>query len=111
MIEQVSGEPRITVMLESEPVEISGYVGQYRTIVSNAGRRRTELVHGVVVVASGGQEITPTSYGYGNLPGVLTQRELEQALQGPPEENVELLSRHGRSLQTITMIQCVGLAG
>jgi heterodisulfide reductase subunit A2 len=36
MIEQVNGERRITVMLESEPVEISGYVGQYRTIVSNA---------------------------------------------------------------------------
>jgi heterodisulfide reductase subunit A-like polyferredoxin len=108
MIEQVKGERRITVMLESEPVEISGYVGQYRTIVSNAGGDRTELVHGVVVVASGGQEITPTSYGYGKLPGVLTQRELEQALQGPSQGTVELLSRNGKSLQTITMIQCVG---
>jgi heterodisulfide reductase subunit A2 len=108
MIEQVNAEQRITVMLESEPVEISGYVGQYRTIVSNAGGDRTELVHGVVIVASGGQEITPTSYGYGKLPGVLTQRELEQALQGPPQGTDELLSRNGKSLQTITMIQCVG---
>jgi heterodisulfide reductase subunit A-like polyferredoxin len=108
MIDQVNAERRITVMLESEPVEISGYVGQYRTIVSNASGDRTDLVHGVVVVASGGQEITPTSYGYGKLPGVLTQRELEQTLQGPPQEKVELLSSRGHSLQTITMIQCVG---
>jgi heterodisulfide reductase subunit A-like polyferredoxin len=104
IIEQVSREPRITVLLESEPLEISGYVGQYQTVVESSNGGRQELHHGVVIVATGGQEITPKTYEYGKLPGVLTQRELEQALQEP----LELLSKHGSHPQTIAMIQCVG---
>ena len=107
-IARVISEPRITVMLESQPVEIRGYVGQYHTIVETSDGSRHELDHGVVIVASGGQEIRPKSYGYGELPGVITQRELEQALQQPPHEPFELLSKSGSGLQTITMIQCVG---
>jgi heterodisulfide reductase subunit A-like polyferredoxin len=108
LIERVSLEPRITVMLETQPVEISGYVGQYRTIVQSSDGSRQELVHGVVIVASGGQEITPKTYGYGKLPGVLTQRELEQALPQDSQEPFVLLSKHGENPQTVVMIQCVG---
>ncbi len=107
-IERVANEPRITVMLESQPVEISGYVGQYHTIVQSSDGGRQELDHGVVIVASGGQEITPLTYGYGKLPGVLTQRELERSLHPGSQEPFELLSRGGDKMQTVIMIQCVG---
>jgi heterodisulfide reductase subunit A2 len=54
----------------------------------------------VVVVASGGQEIRPKTYGYGELRGVVTQRELEEILKGD----------HAQKTLTspIVMIQCVG---
>jgi hypothetical protein len=45
--------------MESQVVEISGYVGQYRTIVEAKDGSRNELEHGVVVVATGGKEIEP----------------------------------------------------
>lgn len=98
-IQSVSQNPRITVMLESEVVEVGGYVGQYRTVVLSKDGARSEFEHGVVVVATGGQEISPTSYGYGALPGVITQRELEEGY---------LQSESQQPFSSVIMIQCVG---
>lgn len=98
-IEKVSNEPRITVLLEADVVEVSGYVGQYTTIIRHKGGSTSELKHGVVVVATGGQEITPTEYGYGELKGVITQHELEAVLE---ESHIAQLP------SSIIMIQCVG---
>ncbi len=100
-IEQVSESARITVLLETQVESVSGYVGQFRTMVrSKDGTRedaRNELVHGAIVVATGGQEIEPRAYGHGELAGVVTQRELEQGL------------KEGQELpDTVVMIQCVG---
>ncbi|HEX7974377.1 MAG TPA: FAD-dependent oxidoreductase [Anaerolineales bacterium] len=92
IIERVSGEPRIRVLLETEVVEVSGYVGQFRTVVQAKDGSRSELVHGAAVIATGGREILPKAYGYGELPGVITQRELEQEISG----------------QAFVMVQCVG---
>jgi heterodisulfide reductase subunit A-like polyferredoxin len=112
-IEKVSQDPRINVMLETEVVEVSGYVGQYRTVVQDKSGDRSELVHGVIVVATGGQEIQPKSYGYGEIPGVLTQREFEaqitsseaQVTAGAPVKGYESPSSLPSS---VVMIQCVG---
>lgn len=108
-IEKISHEPRITVMLESEVVEVSGYVGQYTTLVRHKDGATSELKHGVVVVATGGREITPTEYGYGDLKGVITQHELEAVLgnqvSGDKESGENLITQLPSS---ILMIQCVG---
>ncbi|MGE5224823.1 MAG: FAD-dependent oxidoreductase, partial [Omnitrophica WOR_2 bacterium] len=98
-IQKVSRDPRIHVMLETEVTEVSGYVGQYRTTVRRKDGSCDELVHGVIIVAIGGQEIRPDSYGYGEIPGVITQRELEQALSQPATAGLP---------DTYVMIQCVG---
>ena len=97
-VRRVRDDPRITVLLESELVEVSGYVGQYRSVVQLQDGSRTELEHGVIVVATGGQEIRPTSYGYGDLPGVITQRELEASFASPASY----------PLSSVVIIQCVG---
>ena len=96
-IEQVSQNPRITVMLETEVEEVGGYVGQFRTTVRGKDGSRNALSHGAIVVATGGREIRPTLYGYGDLPGVVTQRELEAELHA-----------NGAAPKTVVMIQCVG---
>jgi heterodisulfide reductase subunit A2 len=102
-IEKVSREPRITVMLESEAVEVSGYVGQYHTVVQAQDGSRSEIEHGVVVVATGGKEITTSSYGYGALEGVITQVELEERLSsGSFQADTEAAAG------PVLMIQCVG---
>jgi len=106
-VERVSHDPRISVMLEAEVIQVSGYVGQYRTIVQHKDGSRDELVHGVIVVATGGQEIKPTVYGYGELPGVITQREFEEMLGN----QVTGQSGNSQLPSSIVMIQCVGSRG
>jgi len=96
-LERVQNEPRITLLMQSQVMEVSGYVGQFHSVVQAADGSRTELDHGVIVVATGGQEIRPVKYGYGALPGVVTQREFEATLAG--EQTLP---------DAVVMIQCVG---
>jgi heterodisulfide reductase subunit A len=100
-IERVRKNPRIALMAECEVDQVSGYVGQFRTLVRRKDGTRSELSHGAVVVATGGRENSPNTYGYGELPGVITQRELEAALAD--SEVSELALPH-----SVVMIQCVG---
>ncbi|HUW09484.1 MAG TPA: FAD-dependent oxidoreductase, partial [Anaerolineae bacterium] len=117
-ITRVSSNPLITLLLASEAVEVGGYMGKFRTSVRRQDGKLQELTHGAVVVASGGQQITPTEYGYGQLAGVITQREFEEMLVG--WEASKLAGRgatesdgqppvQGASVpRSIVMIQCVG---
>ena len=112
-IQRLSQEPRITILLESEVVEVSGYVGQYHSVVQNKEGAGTELQHGVIVVATGGQEIKPVLYGYGEFPGVMTQRELEESLGSQAIRPTGNQAENPISLDpvlpdSIVMIQCVG---
>jgi heterodisulfide reductase subunit A-like polyferredoxin len=100
-IAAVAAEPRVTVLTQTEVVELSGYRGQFRTTVRRADGSTAELNHGAIVVATGGRQITPTEYLYGQQPRVLTQRDLEERLQDPAFAQ----ALAGRRL---TMIQCVG---
>jgi heterodisulfide reductase subunit A len=101
-IRRVSDEPRITVLLESQVVEIKGYVGQFQSTIENKQKERREVAHGVVIVATGGQEILPKSYGYHELEQVLTQRELEEQIK-------DVFPQHPEKMpHSVVMIQCVG---
>ncbi len=101
-IQRLAGEPRIRVLLEAQVAEITGYVGQFHSVIESRGGERTEVAHGVVIVATGGQEIRPQAYGYGQLSGVLTQRELEAHLNSDEAQIDE------KPPQSVVMIQCVG---
>jgi heterodisulfide reductase subunit A2 len=93
-------------------VEIGGYVGQYHTTVRRLkdGERQQELN-----AWRGGRRNRRT----GDRPPqlrlreangrVVTQRELEQALQAQPPGKLELLTVAGTGrLRPFAMIQCVG---
>ena len=96
LISAVRDEPRITVLTQAELVETSGYVGQFTSLIRYANGESEELTHGVIVVATGGQEIPTHLYGYGKLAGVISQRELEAELK----ENSTIP-------ESLVMIQCV----
>jgi heterodisulfide reductase subunit A-like polyferredoxin len=98
LVAKVSQEPRITVLLESELLEVSGYVGQFTSLVKTRNEEPFEIIHGAIVVATGGSEITPRQYGYGEFPNILTQRELES----------KLASSSDHASENTIMIQCVG---
>ena len=93
-IAEVLAHPKIVVHTGVEVKGTDGFVGNFRTTLTDG----TQFEHGVVVVAVGGEEYRPTEYLYGENERVLTQRELEHRLE------------NGRSLsgESYVMIQCVG---
>jgi len=79
LIAKVQKHPKITVHLETKPVQITGHVGNFKTRVEEAGKEQT-ISHGVIVLAVGGQERQTELYLNGKHAGVMTQRQLEEKL-------------------------------
>jgi heterodisulfide reductase subunit A len=97
-IRRVTNHPKITVHRNSHVAKVDGHVGHFSSkIVSEKGEQNVE--HGVVVVATGGTEAKPNSYGYGKNPKILTQLELSERLG---QNKIQLMPK-----ATIAMIQCV----
>jgi heterodisulfide reductase subunit A len=96
---EVLEHPHIQVFTKSELKSLNGYVGNFKSIISTNGTEK-EYEHGVVIVAVGAKESTPTEYLYGQDPRVITQKELEEKIAHHWEEVNRC--RH------IVMIQCVG---
>ena len=96
IIKEVTDNEKIHVHLNTEIVDIEGYVGNFKTTLNN-GDEKAEINHGIVIVATGAVEYKPTEYLYGNEARVLTQHELE-----------EKLAKGNFNAKTVAMIQCVG---
>jgi heterodisulfide reductase subunit A len=95
--DEIKAAGNIQVYTNSEIKNISGYIGNFKTEIESGGELK-ELDHGIVIVATGGQEYKPTEYLYGKNDKVLTQLELE-----------ERLAKDGKiDANTVVMIQCVG---
>lgn len=96
LIEKVKSNSKIQVTTGAEVTEVSGYVGNFVTTLSNGEK----IEHGATIIAIGGQEYKPTEYLYGKHDAVFTQLELEEALAAG---NSRL-----KEAQNIVLIQCVG---
>ena len=96
IIKEVMENKKIHVHLNSEIVNVEGYVGNFKTTLNHNGEKR-EIEHGVVIVATGAIEYKPTEYLYGVDESVITQHELE-----------ERLANGKLGAKTVAMIQCVG---
>jgi heterodisulfide reductase subunit A len=94
----VNAHPDITVHLNADVTEVDGHIGEFSSKVESEGKT-AEVESGVVVVATGAKEATPTTYGYGESDQVLTQLTLSRRLKDGsvsiPEDG------------TVVMIQCV----
>ncbi|MCJ7782816.1 MAG: FAD-dependent oxidoreductase, partial [Desulfobacterales bacterium] len=98
-VKEVLENPRIQVFTKTELKVLSGYVGNFKSILSTNGTEK-EFEHGVVIVTVGAKESTPAEYLYGQDRRVITQKELE-----------EKIAHHGDEVnrsRNIVMIQCVG---
>ena len=98
LIEGVRSNPGIKVHTNAVIGTLSGFVGNFRTTLEDSAE---EIEHGVVIVATGGEQYGPTEYLYGQEHRVVTQREFEDMLHA---ENLSSVRR----LKSVVMIQCVG---
>jgi heterodisulfide reductase subunit A-like polyferredoxin len=99
LIETVEEHPRITVHKMTRVSNIEGYIGNYKTTITN-GETEKKIEHGVIVVATGAEEYKPDEYLYGSNVNVITQNELEEKLFNA--------DKGLKKAKNIVMIQCVG---
>ncbi len=97
---RVTEHPRIQVFTNCRITGFSGYVGNFKTQVVTGDGTAEELEHGAIILATGGEELKPKEYLYGEDSRVLTQLELEKALATGEARAAEL--------KEVVMIQCVG---
>lgn len=95
-IEDVRRDAKVHIHLGAEIVNVEGYIGNFKTTIRSSGKEE-EVEHGIIVVATGAAEYTPTEYLYGTDPRVVTQHELE-----------DQLVQNQFNAKSVVMIQCVG---
>jgi heterodisulfide reductase subunit A-like polyferredoxin len=101
LLHRLATQPRITVHLGSQVVEVTGFLGNFTSRLEAADGTTQEIRHAVILVATGGQEYRGPEYGYGTDRRLLTQQEFENRLAQPEDLGDP---RH------VVMIQCVGPA-
>jgi len=101
LVEKVTRHPRIQVNTKAVIVETSGFVGNYRTKIQVGPKKEvTEIEHGVVIIATGGEELKTQEYLYKKNRRVLTLSELEK--------EITKQGKKIRDCESLVMIQCVG---
>ena len=98
LIEKVQTNNLIHTFLGANIKDISGYVGNFKTTLTDINGEEKGFEHGVVIVATGGEEFHPNEYLFGEDPRVVTQSELERRLADGEYD----------ALKNVVMIQCVG---
>jgi heterodisulfide reductase subunit A len=81
---------------EATLVDTEGFLGNFKSTISEKGEK-TEIEHGVAIIATGAKEYSPKEYKYGEDDRVLTQLELE-----------EKLANNEFNADNVVMIQCIG---
>jgi heterodisulfide reductase subunit A len=99
LIGEVEKNPRIHIFRGTKIEKVDGLVGNFKTDIKTHGELKT-IDHGVVIVATGGEEYRPSEFLYGQDTRITTQMDLEREMVLHPESI--------RSLKNVVMIQCVG---
>jgi heterodisulfide reductase subunit A len=97
LISNIENDDKINVFTSSSIKDIGGYMGNFVTVIDQNGEEK-EIEHGIVIVATGGEEYKPKEFLYGKNENVMTQLEFEGILGDKKELDAD----------TIVMIQCVG---
>ncbi|MFC1907094.1 FAD-dependent oxidoreductase [Chloroflexota bacterium] len=101
LVARVSGNSLIQVYTNADIVEATGFIGNFTTkIAVGPDPKMHELSHGVVIIATGGEEYQPSEYLYEEDPRVITLMDLEG----------EIAKDNGKiaNYNNAVLIQCVG---
>ncbi|MEM2943368.1 MAG: CoB--CoM heterodisulfide reductase iron-sulfur subunit A family protein [Methanomassiliicoccales archaeon] len=92
LIRKITSSRNITVHLNNEVRDVSGFVGNFKVKLKDS-----DIDAGAIIIATGAEEYKPKEYLYGQDSRVMTQIEFEKKLA---EESF--------SPKKVVMIQCVG---
>lgn len=99
LIKRVSNNSHIKIYLNSQVIKVDGHIGNFTSTIVDLDDNKTEIKHGVVILATGATEKKPDVYGYNKNGNIITQLELSEKLG----KNQLIIPENG----TIAMIQCV----
>jgi heterodisulfide reductase subunit A len=99
LIQAIYKNPLIHVSHQATIRSVSGYVGNFTTILESEGRIK-EIQHGASIIAVGADVYQPTEYLYGENERVFTHLELGEKVAAKEESVVRA--------DSLVMIQCVG---
>ena len=99
LVEAVNARENIEILTNAVVMSFDGFQGNFATEIGVGPTREPRIIeHGVILVATGGNEYVPKEYLYGTDERVKTQVEL-----------ADYLHKEGaQELGCVTMIQCVG---
>jgi heterodisulfide reductase subunit A len=81
LIAQIKKSKYITVMTETELVDITGFIGNYEGVIKQKGKKK-HLKFGTIIVATGFREIDlKGQYHYKHNDNILSQTELEEKIK------------------------------
>jgi heterodisulfide reductase subunit A len=101
LIDKVKKNPNIEVITNAAVVDFSGYIGNFTTsLMAGPRMQMRDINHGITIIATGGEELKPKEYLYGEDERVNTQQELE--------EKISNNSHDISTYKNVVMIQCVG---
>jgi heterodisulfide reductase subunit A len=99
LVDSVNQHEKIHVHTNTVLGQVEGFVGNFKSSIASNGEK-SDLEHGVAVIATGGSPLKPTEYEYGQDPRILTSLELDRKLMA---NDASL-----KKLNTAVFIQCVG---
>ena len=106
ILQRVENHPQIEVFLNTEIIDVTGYIGNFKTIIQNGKEEQTELKFGNIIAAVGLKPFDPSKieeYGYGKFPDVITSLEFEDMLG-----TGKILTKYGKEPRNVAIIHCVG---
>jgi heterodisulfide reductase subunit A-like polyferredoxin len=99
LIEAVNAHAKIEIISDATITGFGGYKGNFTThLTTGADAQKRSINHGVIIVATGAREYSPTEYLYPQSDRVVTQVELSDRLE----------ETGAADLASVVMIQCVG---
>lgn len=99
LIARVEAHPLITIRRGCEVKEVSGFVGNFHTILEGSAGRY-EVDHGVAIIATGAKPYRPKDYLYGQSERVYLNLDLDRAIH---ERHKSVINA-----KSAVFIQCVG---
>jgi len=99
LVQKVRNNGSIHLYTEAGVLGFERKNGYYRTKIRHENEEKF-LNHGALILATGGKEVVPKDYLYGENDRVMTQRQLEKM--------IHLKDERLKDIRSVVMIQCVG---
>jgi heterodisulfide reductase subunit A-like polyferredoxin len=110
-LEAVESSDYIELMINSEVVEVTGYIGNFKIKIKKQPDQIIEVEVGSIIVATGFEVFDPTpmtQYGYGRFDNVITSLEFEAICNSNGSTGDNILLKDGSTPKSVAIVHCVG---